>query len=177
MSQNQLDYASIQTEAALLKRIRNWFGPHPKVLIGIVGFLGVVAWAGWRFFGLHVDNPTGYSSPATVLGYTGFPPPPSAIHIRTAGFSEGMAFSHFVRFEAPVADSIAYAQKIAHGKPLAVDDPGGRYQSFVFDEQKYIPNLTAWFDLPSAKNVVGAEPGPQVWVDQSRGVFYFYLGF
>jgi hypothetical protein len=33
-----------------------------------------------------------------------------------------------------------------------------------------------WFDLQTAKNVVGAggrSSQPQVWVDQDRGIFYF----
>lgn len=155
-----------------------WLGHHwRRVLLILVGLLGLTALAGWEVFGLHADDSTGYSSPSAVQAYTGVAPPASAVHIHTAGYRQGMDFSHYVRFEAPVTDCIAYAQKVTHSTPLTVNGALMLGPSFIREEQRDLPNCWTWFDLPTAMNVIGATPGAAVWVDQSRGVFYFYEGF
>ena len=161
-------------------RAASWLRLHWRaLLVGVVALLGLAAWVGWEVFGLHVDDPMGYTSASAVKDYIGIPPPASAIHIHTAGYEQGMEFSHFVRFEAPVGDCVAYAQKVAHGMPPTADGVVRFDRSLISYERSKLPNST-WFDLfdlPDTKNIVGADPGAKVWVDQSRGVFYFYEGF
>ena len=178
MTQHQLNYRSLPLKGKALTRAAKWLGRHWRsVLTALIVLLGLAAWAVWEVVGLHVEDSSGYSSAVAVKNYTGIPPPTSAVHIRRAGYRQGMAFSRYVRFEAPVADCLAYAQKVTHGMPLTANGGVILGPSWIHEEQRNLPHCILWFDLPNATNVVGASPGADVWVDQLRGVFYFYDGF
>src|SRR4051812_29697918 len=96
----------LSTGGSIRQFASRWWPLWIPVLVAAAISLGV-----WRFFSLHVEEPQGYSSAGTVKKYTGILPPPQASHIQTAGFSEGMVFSHYVRFEAPVDVCTAYATR------------------------------------------------------------------
>lgn len=152
--------------------LRRWW---PLLLVPVVLLAGI-CWAGWSFLRLQVNDPIGNSSPAIVQEYTGVAPPPEASNIRTAGHSKGMIWSHYVRFEAPVPVCLAYAQKVVHGNPLTTNFTQ-LTDGVIQNDRRLLLNMN-WFDLPNATNLVGADSeGSTVWVDQDRGVFYFFAGF
>src|SRR5262249_53809873 len=103
------------------------------------------------------------------------PVPAQAAHIKTAGFSQGMVFSHYVRFEAPVDVCLAYAKQVAHGAELTPESPDV-LDSIIRKDRPRFRDLS-WFDLAGAGDLIGAHPGVFVWVDRARGVFYFFDGF
>ena len=81
-----------------------------------------------------------------------------------------------MRFEAPVAVCLQAAAAIAPGKklkPVSHDElpfNAGPIRKDVFHD------LSCWFDLDRATNVLSAGGGPSdacVWVDVNRGVFYY----
>jgi hypothetical protein len=177
MDPRPLQYSNLVSDRTWTGRLVHWAYRRRYWIIGAT-IAAVVAggFIYWEACCTHVDNPSGYSTAADVQDYLEFPIPTSASHIRTAGWRHGMGFSRFIRFEAPVADCLGYALRIAKGKPLTKDGaPWGG--TFLTDEQRYIPGLLVWFDVGSAKDLVGAEPGPMIGVDQLRGVFYYYEGF
>lgn len=176
MPQQPLEYSS-QAETSSLKTVarhaRRWWPLLAVPLIVVVG-LGL-AW--WWFNRLQVNDPVGASSPAMVQEYTDVAPPAEASNIRTAGFSQGMVWSHYVRFEAPVPVCLAYARRVAHGMQLTANFAQLDVGIIIQKDRRRLPNMN-WFDLPNAANLVGADyEGKTVYVDQSRGVFYFFAGF
>src|SRR5205814_5957766 len=103
-----------------------------------------------RFNSLRVDEPTGYSAASKVEGYTGVPVPAQSVHIKTAGFSKGMIFSHYVRFEAPVEVCLAYAKQVARGAELTPASPDAMDSILAMNRPRF--RDLSWFDLPSASD-------------------------
>jgi hypothetical protein len=161
--------AATHRAAAHLRR-RSPLLAIPLILAAGLGF------AYWHFTTLHVDEPSGYSSPSKVRQYTSLPPPPQAAHIRTAGLSLGMVYSHYVRFEAPVDVCVAYVKQLSPGTAMTAERPDALDAILQKDRPRF--HDLSWFDLPSATQLLAANiPGGFVAVDTVRGVFYFWKGF
>lgn len=171
MSQQPLDYRSAQPQA--LRRLsltgkilpKSW--PVPLVLAALAVF-GL-----WDMFGLHVDEGRP-GSPAEVTAFTSIPPPRQATKIWVASFEDGggWGFSHYVRFEAPPAICCQYAAAILPGiVPSGSDNFHPSLDPDIFKSM-------SWFDLGNAVTLIGASgrnprPNIHVWIDTTRGVFYF----
>jgi hypothetical protein len=106
---------------------------------------------------------------------TGLKVPPEATNIRAASHSLWVEYAQYLRFEAPVDVCLRYASTLVRGpttKPdseLDLTDDARSVRADAFDD-------FSWFDLDKAQDVVTAGGGPsqpQVWVDRTRGVFYY----
>jgi hypothetical protein len=170
MPQQPLDYQTLgggppRRLPVMLQAIRRWW-PVAMVLAAAVLF-GL-----WEMFARHVDEGRP-GSRAEVTAFTSVPPPPQAAKIWVASYGEGpMAFSHYVRFEAPPAVCRAYAAAVVPGATLSRPDDNS-----VALDLEIFKNMS-WFDLGQATTLVGARgsmprPNIHVWVDTTRGVFYF----
>jgi len=144
-------------------------------IVRIVVLAGII-YGVWQVFGLHVNEPTRPVTPSLAQVYTGVALPAEAKNIRVAGYRQWAEFAHYVRFEAPVDVCLKYAAAVAPGaalKPVHESQLG----SDARPPRAGVLKDFGWYDLASAKNVVGAGGTPeevaQVRVDQNRGVFYF----
>lgn len=140
-----------------------------------VAMLGVVVWFVWSLFGFHVTESRGPITASKAERITGLKLPPEAKNIRAASHSQWVQYACYLRFEAPVDVCHRYASTVAPGAATQPADEfdlknGARLiRSDAFDD-------FSWFDLDKAQNAITAGGGPsqpQVWVDQSRGVFYY----
>jgi hypothetical protein len=140
-----------------------------------LAILGVVVWFVWSLFGFHVSEPGGPISAAKAQSMLGVQVPPEAKNIRAATYSQLVEYAHYLRFEAPVDVCLRYAETVVPGattKPADEYDLAGNARPLragAFDD-------FSWFDLDMAQHVVTAGGGPsqpKIWVDQSRGVFYY----
>lgn len=140
-----------------------------------VAVLGVVVWLVWPLFGFHVTESRGPVTASKAELITGLKLPPEATNIRAASYSQWVEYAQYLRFEAPAEVCLRYAFTVAPGAATQPADDsdlknGARpIRSGAFDD-------FSWFDLDKAQNVITAGGGPsrpQVWVDQTRGVFYY----
>jgi hypothetical protein len=148
--------------------------PNLKWLVRF-GVLGVIVWFAWALFGLHVTEPRRPITVSRAESITDLELPREARNIRAASYSWGVEYSQYLRFEAPPEVCLRYASTVA---PRAATRPADEFdlrngahltRSGVFDD-------FSWFDLEKAQDVVTAGGGPsqpEVWVDQTRGVFYY----
>lgn len=137
--------------------------------------VGGIIWLLWSFLGLHVSEPRGPITATKAESITGIRVPPEAKNIRAASYRQWIEYAQYLRFEAPVDVCLRFASTIVPG---ATTQPADEYdlarnahpiRAGAFDD-------LSWFDLEKAQNVVTAGGGssqPQIWVDQTRGVFYF----
>jgi hypothetical protein len=141
-----------------------------------IAIVGMTVWFLWSLVGFHVTESSGPISPSEAESIAGIRVPPQAKNIRAANYSQWIEYAQFLRFEAPVDVCLRYASTVAPGaatRPV-VDEPeltrnASPIRTGAFDD-------FGWFDLDKAQNVItaGGGPGePQVWVDQTRGVFYY----
>ncbi|MBC7782813.1 MAG: hypothetical protein H7144_03155 [Burkholderiales bacterium] len=140
-----------------------------------VAVLGVIVWFVWSLFGFHVTESRGPCIASKAESITGLTLPPESKNIRAASYSQWIEYAQYLRFEAPVDVCVRYASTVVPG---AATQPADEFnlkngasliRSGAFDD-------FSWFDLDKAQNVVTAGGGPsqaQVWVDQTRGVFYY----
>lgn len=139
-----------------------------------VAVLGVVGWFAWSLFGFHVTESRGPISASKAESITGLKVPPAAKNIRAAGYSQWIEYAQYLRFEAPADVCLRYASMVVPGATQPADeyelkDDARLVRADAFDD-------FSWFDLDKGQNVItkGGGPGqPQVWVDQTRGVFYY----
>jgi hypothetical protein len=140
-----------------------------------VAVLGLVVWFVWSLFGFHVTESRGPITASKAESITDLKLPPEAKNIRAAKYSQWIEYAQYLRFEAPVDVCLRYASTVAPGAATQPADEfdlknGARpIRSGAFDD-------FSWYDLDKAQNVVTAGGGPsqpQVWVDQTRGVFYY----
>jgi hypothetical protein len=113
--------------------------------------------------------------------------PDSAKNVQFASYREWVAALDFIRFEAPVEDCCAIAQKII--AQHNTENPDRRVQGLRpldrTDRNKDQPMLQSttsplsvpWFDPQSIrKGFVAGETHshtPSIWIDAERGVFYY----
>jgi hypothetical protein len=141
--------------------------------IALTAIILFFAYASWELFFPHTYEPK-QSSPADAERITSFAPPTEARNIRVAEFRHFQQFVQYLRFEAPPDVCLRYAESIADIKLHPID--GGQLEN---DARPFPPRVFSdfsWFDLDAAKDVVSAGGGPSipcVWVDRSRGVFYY----
>ena len=104
------------------------------------------------------------------------------MNIRVARFSQWTAYEIFVRFEAPKADCVAFAERIiaAHDREHARSAPVAfaEFEGPVERSVASTPHLeTEWFDIQAIRHGVvggsGPSHSPKVWIDTDRGVFYY----
>ena len=140
-----------------------------------VAILGVIVWFVWSLIGFHVTESRGPITASKAESITDLKLPPEAKNIRAASYSQWMEYAQYLRFEAPVDVCLHYASTIVPGAAIQPADEfdlknGARLlRSGAFDD-------FSWFDLDKAESVVTAGGGPsrpQVWVDRTRGVFYY----
>lgn len=138
--------------------------------------LAAIGWFLWSMFGLHVHEPPGPISVETAAALASIPIPPEAKNIRFAGFSHWIQYEQYLRFEAPVEVCLRHAAVIVPGKTLQPAD-AFQLRPERFPVDKNVFRKFDWFDLGGiGQNVVEAGGGPSeptVWVDQTRGVFYY----
>jgi len=100
-------------------------------------------------------------------------------------------FEICVRFQAPLRDCMAVARKMvvsAGSEPVRVPMsprlavkllPSDPFKAVSHPELPHNPDLPQWFDPDHiSKGVMagkGFEGQPQIWVDEERGIFYYYL--
>jgi len=144
--------------------------------VGRLCVVGVVVWIGWECGGLHVTDSYAPITAAKAESITGLKLPPEATNIRAASYNQWIELAQYIRFEAPVDVCLRYASSIAGPMTHRADE----YE--LKDGVRLLRAETfedfSWFDLDKAKDVVSAGGGPsvpEVWVDQSRGVFYYRL--
>jgi hypothetical protein len=144
---------------------RRWW-PVPIILLALFVF-GL-----WEVIGRHIDEGRP-GTPSEIADFTSVAPPAEASKIWVASYREGpMAFSHYVRFEAPPGICLQYAARVAPGRVLTPFDGNvGSFDADIFKDM-------SWFDLDKAENLVNASgranrPNATIWVDQKRSVFYF----
>lgn len=140
-----------------------------------VAVLSFVGWVAWSLFGFHVIEPHGPINASQAESITGLRLPPEAKNIRAAKYGQWAEYAQYLRFEAPVDVCLRYASTVAPGAATQPAD-----ESDLKDDARLIrPEAFddfSWFDLDTAQNVATAGGGPsepQVWVDQTRGVFYY----
>lgn len=113
------------------------------------------------------------------------PYPDSAKNIRYAHFREWIGYETFLRFEAPVEDCLAFAEKIIadshayHGitdplKPQLNPLKGPVEHSLVKSQDL----KNDWFDIENIHQGLESRNGPshspKVWIDTERGVCYIW---
>ncbi len=113
---------------------------------------------------------------------SGLPYPDSAKNIRFARFSQWVAYETFVRFEAPEADCIAFAERImvAYDREHARSAPVklGTFEGPIDRSIASSSHLdTHWFDVQAIRHGIvggsGPSHSPKVWIDTARGVCYY----
>jgi hypothetical protein len=140
-----------------------------------VAVLGLIVWFAWSLFGRHVSEPRGPISASKAESMLGIRVPPEAKNIRAATYSQWMEYAQYMRFEAPVDICLRYAALVVPG---AATQPADEYD-LIFNARPLRADAFedfGWFDLAKAQNVATAGGGPsqpQVWVDPTRGVFYY----
>jgi hypothetical protein len=149
-------------------------GKRSKLFVR-VAVLGVIVWFLWSLFGFHVTESRGPINASKAESITGLTLPREANNIRAASYSQWIEYGQYLPFETPVDVCLHYASTVAPGAATEQADEidlknGARLvRPGTFDD-------FTWFDLDKAQNVVTAGGGPsrlQVWVDQTRGVFYY----
>jgi hypothetical protein len=183
MPQQHLDYGATDGSRSAFPTFRRVARRFWPLLLGLAVVAATVTFTVWRWSSLRVDDPAGFSSPSVVTQYTGVAPPAQATHIRTAGYSHGPIYSHYIRFEAPANVCLVYAQQLAAGSKLIPAEPD--CMDSVLTHDRTLLTHLGWFDLPRATNLVGATSGAtsgptagaSIYVDQSRGIFYYFNGF
>ena len=171
MPQLPLDYQNAkrqhsQVPSIVGKLARTWW--PLLVLLFSVGLF----WF-WEAIRLHVDE-VRPGSPAEVAEFTSVAPPSQATKIRVASFQEsgGWGFAHYVRFEASPAICSRYAAAVVPGATLSASD------NFHASLDPDVFKDMSWFDVGHAGTLLHARgnmprPNMHVWVDTTRGVFYF----
>jgi hypothetical protein len=137
--------------------------------------LGVIALFAWAMFGLHVSEPAGTITAAEAESIAGIKVPAEATNIRAASYTQSVEYTQYLRFEAAPDVCLRFAASLVPGKPLQSPDAYAPGSSVPAHHTSRFKDLS-WFDLATAHDVVTAGGGPstpQVWVDRTRGVFYY----
>jgi hypothetical protein len=139
--------------------------------------LGIIIWIGWVYCGVHVTDSYGPISASKAESITGLKVPPEAANIRAATFHQWIETAQYLRFEAPVDVCLQYASLVNSG-PVTQRADEYSLKDGVHLLRPEVFGDFSWFDLDKAQDVVtdgGGPSVPQVWVDRSRGVFYYRL--
>ena len=113
--------------------------------------------------------------------------PESALNIQYGVWSLWQASMSFVRFEAPVADCLKYAERVLDEHVLAYNLTGASIVKNTDFPKQHNPGTPAdnfdvsWFDVEAISSGVQFElkfdqrsyGSPIIYVDQNRGVFYY----
>jgi hypothetical protein len=170
------------------------------VFAGVVFLIMAVNDAGSAFDKMaesetRVYEPPMFATGAEATKACGIKLPAEARNVQVVTRKEWLEYEEYVRFEGPVSACLSHASDVVDGEPL-LPVPASQLQprnglpSTAASEGPIQPGnfgprpiglgpAPGWFDLSSAINVVGAGGGsrkPQVWVDQTRGVYYYHLG-
>ncbi len=107
------------------------------------------------------------------------PFPDSAKSIWYASFSQFVAYEAIARFEAPVADCLAFADRVVAESDAEARGAERSKLDGLGDGSIAEPSLLKadWFDIQSMGRGVargsGPHRGPKVWIDMQRGVCYY----
>ena len=137
-------------------------------------------------------EPPMFATAAEAIKACGIKLPAEARNVRVVTRKEWLEYEEYVRFEGPVSACLSHASDVVKGEPLLpIPSSGLQRQAgpIMFPPpapprkgdplSAGIGQEPGWWDLSSAINVVGAggdaPDKPQVWVDQTRGVYYYHL--
>lgn len=143
--------------------------------IGRIAVIAVVAGVAWSLFGVQVSEPRGPITASQAQSILGIKLPPEAKNIQAASDSQWIEYEQYLRFEAPVGVCLRYASVIVPG---ATTRPIDRSELVRMSRPLRAGAFKEfnWFDLAQAHNLItmgGGPSKPQVWVDRTRGVFYY----
>jgi len=129
----------------------------------------------WSVFFPHRYESTEVLSGEEAVNRSPIALPDAASNVRVATYTHWVAYSQYVRFEAPTPVCLAHAKAMTGQEPPAP-------KALDEDERRcfhlYFADGLPWFDTAHIRNgvVLGGGPSvPKVWVDTDRGIFYYQI--
>jgi len=162
-----------------MKPIIKYFLITCAVVLGAIFALAGFLW--WSFDHVSVQKSSGPTSRAKASSHVPFALPESAHDVEYSIEAGGLQYyACFVRFVAPSADCRAAAEAIFADRAKTYQNSVvPKFGSASHPSQAELQQYPGWFRVDQITNGVetdaGGNWGPHIWIDEDRGIFYYFM--